>query len=80
MSWMTPEISMTIELYRAMPGASLPPHEAGRGYLWGEVESTDEWVFCNTIARLILAGRKTADAGRAPNPLVDAAERAALGL
>ncbi len=80
MTWTTPEISMTIELYRAMPGARLPPHETDRGYLWGEVEGTEEWVFCNTIARLIISSRKSDDAGRAPNPFVDAAERAALGI
>lgn len=48
--------AMTQSLYEAMPGA--PPVPTCRGdRLWGEVDSTDHWAFCATIARLILQNR-----------------------
>ena len=41
------------DLYLAMPGACPPPHDE-RGALWGEVEGTPEWLFCEAIARAIV--------------------------
>jgi hypothetical protein len=48
-----------IYLYRTMPGAPMPPKDE-RGYLWGEVEGTDHWSFCEAIVDLIDAAAEKA--------------------
>ncbi len=47
---MTPEERrIAIRLYEVMPGAEQPPRDE-RGKLWGEIEHTREWMFCEQIA------------------------------
>ena len=49
MSQWTPEIQQqTIALYRNMPGAKMPAMKDGN-YMWGDVEGTPEWEFCEEI-------------------------------
>jgi len=45
--------TITRNLYETMPGAEPPPMDE-RGKLWGEVESTQHYEFCNSIASLIV--------------------------
>lgn len=40
-------------LYGEMPGAEQPPSDE-RGKLWGEVEHTQEYLFCEQIALEII--------------------------
>lgn len=44
---------MTRNLYEVMPGAEPPPRDE-RGALWGEVDCTPHYEFCNLIANLIV--------------------------
>jgi hypothetical protein len=46
-------------LYRAMPGAPMPPMEDGF-YMWGDVEGNDHWAFCEEIAAAILNAQRAA--------------------
>ena len=39
-------------LYRSMPGAPHVPTEDGQA-MWGEVDNTEHWQFCEQIARMI---------------------------
>lgn len=41
------------ELYRHMPGAEMPPAEEGL-LMWGEVEHTPHWRFCEVLAKTML--------------------------
>jgi hypothetical protein len=57
---MTPEqkdaaMYMAQDFYQSMPGAPPVPIDSVRGYLWGEVEGTEHWAFCETIARRIVS-------------------------
>lgn len=45
---------MAKRLYDLMPGAERPPFEPGRGLLWGEVEGTPHYGFCERIALKII--------------------------
>jgi hypothetical protein len=36
-------------LYRAMPGAKMPSNVDGYA-MWGDIDATPEWEFCETIA------------------------------
>lgn len=45
--------AMARRLYEEMPGAEQPPRDE-RGKLWGEVEHTREYVFCEQIALEII--------------------------
>lgn len=47
------EMILTHYLYDRMPGAEPPPVDE-RGKLWGEVENTPHYEFCNAIASLIV--------------------------
>lgn len=49
-----------IRLYRAMPGAPMPPMVGGN-FMWGDVEGTEHWNFC---AEIIAAIDASFDAGR----------------
>lgn len=50
-------------LYLRMPGAKQPP--VGRdGYMWGEVDGSDEWSFCEEIVLSVTAFVKSQDAYR----------------
>ena len=51
----TLEQSIAQRLYEEMPGAEQPPRCLDRGKLWGEVEHTREFQFCQQIAREMLA-------------------------
>jgi hypothetical protein len=52
---MTKELEIARRLYGVMPDAQMPPADQGTGmYLWGEVESTPRFEFCQQIAREIL--------------------------
>lgn len=46
-------INKITDLYEVMPGAEMPPYEPGRGFLWGEVEGTPHWAFCEAIVDMI---------------------------
>lgn len=47
---------MIIRLYRNMPGAPHIPYDHGSGDLmWGDVEGTDHWSFCEAIVNLIIS-------------------------
>lgn len=46
---------MTKNLYEAMPGSQHVPHDPIVGdKLWGEVEHTPHYEFCNLVATLIV--------------------------
>lgn len=47
----------TKELYRSMPGATMPGFLEGR-YAWGEVQDTNEWAFCETIAKKLVEAQQ----------------------
>jgi hypothetical protein len=47
--------AMASKLYAVMPGAPLVPYDGERGVLlWGEVQENEHWLFCKTVARLIV--------------------------
>lgn len=50
-----------IALYEMMPGASSPPVEDGLT-LWGEVDHTDEWAFCEILVDRFEALERRLDA------------------
>lgn len=54
-------IASARQLYSAMPGsASVPYDPSTQETLWGEVENTDHWQFCLTIAMQIALAIETA--------------------
>lgn len=49
---MKKRIERIIRLYRAMPGAPMPAIEDGV-FMWGEVDGTEQWAFCEAIVDMI---------------------------
>lgn len=54
------KLELTKLLYQRMPGARMPVIDGGY-YMWGEVDSTDEWCFCEFIAELIIGLQEQLD-------------------
>lgn len=46
--------AMVQRIYTEMPDAVMPPSDE-RGKLWGEVEGTQQWAFCEQIAFEIIS-------------------------
>ena len=45
----------TTQLYSVMPGAPAVPYDGEHGvYLWGKVAENEHWLFCKTVARMIV--------------------------
>jgi hypothetical protein len=48
----TAQFERVKSLYCSMPGAEPPSYVDGE-MMWGDVEGTEEWAFCESIVRMV---------------------------